>query len=526
MTSASARQLLLASLTGLFYPLCFPDYDQGWLALAVLVPLHLGLTDLSPQRGFCLGWLAGLIAFVGTMFWVVTAMHLYGKMPLLISYAVMLLLVAYLGLYVGLYAFLLAWLRQRLPALGFLPAPFLWVALELIRTYSLSGLPWALIGYSQYQWITAIQIADVTGVYGVSFFVVLVNVALSDLSLWILHRVSPVDGRCPWLSTAAAAFALAVVLSYGTFRLESSASDPVRPKPTIRIGLVQPNIDQAHKWEESFRRETTDRYARLTRQVAPGTDLIIWPEAATPFLFEQEISYRLEMAALVHDQGVPLLFGSPALRYYADGRQYLLNRAYLFSASGEILGRYDKQHLVPFGEYIPLRTLLFFLHKLVEGIGDFEAGTVPTVLRLPAAEGPQANRAGTKFGVVICFEVIFPNLVREFVRDGAEFMVTITNDAWFGNSIAPYQHFGMVVFRAVENRVAFARAANTGISGLIDPQGRILHATPIFTEGALQGAIQIGVSRTFYTRHGDLFAYGCVLITGILPLATLQFARR
>jgi apolipoprotein N-acyltransferase len=198
-----------------------------------------------------------------------------------------------------------------------------------------------------------------------------------------------------------------------------------------------------------------------------------------------------------------------------------MNSAYLFSPEGRILGRYDKRHLVPFGEYIPLKSFLFFLEKLVEGIGDFEAGTVPTVLALPAKPDGQAAtlHAPAKFGVVICFEAIFPSLVREFVRDGADFMVTITNDAWFGDSAAPYQHFGMVVLRAVENHTAFARAANTGISGFIDPYGRVLNASPIFTEQAMVGRIAVRNAPTFYSRHGDVFAYGCVIITGLFLLA-------
>ena len=225
--------------------------------------------------------------------------------------------------------------------------------------------------------------------------------------------------------------------------------------------------------------------------------------------------------ALARAYNVPLLFGSPVLRHFSSGRPYLLNSAYLLSPDGVILGRYDKRHLVPFGEYIPLRPALFFLEKLVEGIGDFEAGTVPTVLDLPIRSGADGN--SVKFGVVICYEVIFPHLVREFTANGAQLMVTITNDAWFGQSAAPFQHFGMVVLRAVENRVAFARSANTGISGFIDPQGRILHATSIFTEEVVTGRIPVGRVRTFYTQQGDVFAYGCVIITGLfLLVARLQ----
>jgi apolipoprotein N-acyltransferase len=536
MTAASARRFLLASLTGLLYPLCFPGYDQAWLAWIVLVPLHLALMELSPRRAFWIGWITGVIAFAGTMFWVVTAMHLYGKMPLVIAYAVMLLLATYLGLYIGIYSVGLVWLRHRLPGAGFLPGPFLWVALELLRTYAFSGLPWGLLGYSQSTWIPVIQIADITGVYGVSFSLVLINVALTEIVVWRLrerrapvahpHTGSPASlspDPFPWGPAGAAGLTVLVVLGYGAIRLGSS--DTQTSVRALTIGVVQPNVDQAQKWDEAFRRETMDRYIRLTRQVGPHSDLVIWPEAATPFVFERELPYRLELAALAHAQGAPILFGSPALRYYASGRPYLLNSAYLFSSDGEILGRYDKQHLVPFGEYIPLRTLLFFLDKLVEGIGDFEAGTVPTVLTLPAMNGQRAD-LDARFGVVICFEVIFPNLVREFVREGANLMVTITNDAWFGESIAPYQHFGMVVFRAVENHVAFARAANTGISGFIDPYGRILETTPLFREAAIQRSIPLGRGPTFYSSYGDLFAYGCVIITGILTAAALLRPRR
>ncbi len=524
MSEALARQIMLASASGLLYPLCFPDFNVGALAWIVLLPLHFAIAGARPRRAFWIGWLAGLIVFVGTMFWVVTAMHLYGKMPLLASYAVMILLTTYLGLYIALYALAVAWLRKTLLPFAFFTAPFIWVTLELLRTHLLSGLPWALLGYSQYQWLLAIQIADLTGVYGVSFLVVLVNATLAEVGLWIVHRPRQA-GSVPWLSATAATLGMVLTLLYGQAQLNASpdaASASARDSDrSISVGLVQPNIDQARKWDAAFRRETLDRYARLTAQAAEGSALVIWPEAATPFLFEQEPPYRLEVMALARAHNVPLLFGTPALRRFPNERPYLLNSAYLLSPDGVILDRYDKRHLVPFGEYIPLRPVLFFLDKLVEGIGDFEAGTVSTVLALPIGSG--ADRNTVKFGVVICYEVIFPNLVREFVANGAQFMVTITNDAWFGKSAAAFQHFGMVVLRAVENRVAFARSANTGISGFIDSQGRILHATPIFTEEVVTGRIPVGRVRTFYTQQGDVFAYGCVIITGLfLLVARLQ----
>jgi len=535
MGEATVRQIFLAGLTGLLYPLCFPDFDAALLAWVVLVPLHLAVAEASPRRAFWLGWLAGLIAFGGTMSWIVTAMHLYGKMPLIAAYAVMGLLVTYLGLYVALYILAVSWLRQTIPPVALLGAPFIWVALEWLRTHLLSGLPWALLGYSQYRWLPVIQIADHTSVYGVSFVLVLVNVAVAEGVLWQRRKWYGRKGESfPWQAPIAAGLVVMVTVAYGLAVLKSSHAlgkdeQGAATGRSLAIGLVQANIDQGHKWDAAYRSETLGRYARLTAEVADRTDLIVWPEAATPFLFEEEILYRAQVTALVQAYGTPLLFGSPALRRHPDGRPYLLNSAYLLGPDGRGMGRYDKTHLVPFGEYVPLRSLLFFLDKLVEGIGDFEAGTVPTVFELPLQgdAAPTNVEAGSpKFGVVICFEVIFPALVRQFVQDGADFMVTITNDAWFGASAAPYQHFGMVLFRAVENRVAFARAANTGVSGFIDPYGRILEATKIFDALSATGRIPLSGHSTFYTQYGDVFAYGCVIITALLLVAAWRQRRQ
>ena len=474
MSAALFRHAIPAAVTGFLYPLCFPDYDLGFLAWIMLLPLHASLDGASPRLAFWLGWLAGLIAFAGVMFWVVNAMHLYGKMPLAASYPVMGLLAAYLGIYVAVYAWGAARLLRTIPRLAFLAAPFLWVTLELVRTHLFSGLPWGLLGYSQYRWLPVIQFADHAGIYGVSFLIVLVNGALFEIAAWAVARLRGRTVPVPWLTPGVAIVATAVCLWYGQAQLEPEAGEAAR---SVGIGLVQANIDQAKKWDAAYRREAMDRHARLSgiaaTQGASKNDLIIWPEAATPFFFELEQDYRDEILSLVRSHDIPLLFGSPALRRYPNGRPYLMNSAYLMAQYGPV-GRYDKQHLVPFGEYIPLHSsVLFFLDKLVEGIGDFEAGQVATVLTLPGKPRTPDATGLAKFGVVICYEVIFPDLVREFAAHGADFMVTITNDAWFGQSAAPYQHFGMVVLRAVENRRAFARAANTGISGFIDPHGRI-----------------------------------------------------
>ncbi len=515
MSQWPVRLVLLAATTGILLPYCFPKYDLGLLAWVALIPLHIALDGLSRRRqAFWLGWIAGIISSTGIMAWVVTAMHTYGKVPLVFSYGIMLLLTAYLGLYVGIYSAGVVWFRMLVPRYGLFAAPCLWVALELLRTYALSGLPWSLLGYSQYRQLDLIQIADHLGVYGVSFLVVLTNVALAELYLWLMPLFRGFrPARLPWELVTTAAMLVGLSWAYSTSLIAREGIEPA--KAMLQVGVVQPNVDQAVKWDQGFRDETLRRYDRLTESFGYGADLVVWPEAATPFIYEREPVYQLQLVAMANRAGAPLLFGSPAVRFDSDRKPFLLNSAYLLSPDGQLLGRYDKQHLVPFGEYIPLKSsLLFFLEKMVEGIGDFQAGPGPTTLSFQLKQSDDGGSARrVKFGVVICYEVIFPDLVRRIAASGAEFLVTITNDAWFGDSSAPAQHFSMVVFRSVENHLAFARAANTGISGFIDPFGRIIAASPIFMETALQAAIPVRQTKTFYSRHGDVFAYGCMVIS-------------
>jgi apolipoprotein N-acyltransferase len=500
--------ILFPVLSGLLLLLSFPRFDLGFLAWVALVPLLLSVRKTTWRVAFGQGFLAGLIFFTGALSWVVNAMNLYGQVPLTISYLVMLLLAAYCALYVALFCGLLRLMAGKSGSALLWTAPALWVSLELVRTHLFSGFPWAVLGYSQYHQLPVVQIADIGGVYAVTFLVVLVNALIATLlqAMFSEVTITEVPVKVPWVRAMLAVVFIAGAIAYGNWRLAPHPAE-VSEQP-VRIGLVQPNIDQSRKWDAAFRRETIDRYERLSGQLAKNADLIIWPEAATPFLFEAEAEYREELLRFVREHGIPLLFGSPATVVDKTSNELrLLNSAFLISGDGLVLDRYDKIHLVPFGEYIPLKDILSFLDKMVVGIGDFLAGSTPEVMMGP----------GGQFGVVICFEVIFPDLVRKFVDQGADYMVTITNDAWFGQSSAPYQHFSMVVLRAVENHVYFARAANTGISGFIDPFGRILRMSDIFMEDAMTGEIRTGGSRTFYTTYGDLFAYACVILALFAP---------
>ncbi len=515
----------LALLSGLLLALSFPLTESftglPWLAWGALVPLGLAIlsktrTQTRPQEALWLGWLSGTAAYLAILSWVVIVMQIYGHLPIIVSVLFLFLLAAYVGLYVGLFAAGWRWLDDRWPRWSWLVAPMLWVALDWLRGHLLSGFPWALLGYSQYQQRSLIQIADVTGIYGVSFLLVMVNVVLVSVSDGFgagrTHSTQP--HRFARLLPVAGALLVVMlltagVLGYGHWRI-AAVTASLTPGP--RVGLIQGNISQEVKWDPGMRQMTLERYERLTREAAAqGAELIVWPEASAPFIFDDEPDYQRAIRSLAIETHSYLLFGSPAI---AHGSQIpaLLNSAYLLKPDGTTQARYDKLHLVPFGEYVPLGPLLGFVNKLVAGIGDFIPGAGPVPMDI----------AGRQLGVAICFEIIFPEVVRQSPQQGARIIATITNDAWFGRSAAPLQHFSMAVFRAVEHRTPVIRAANTGISGFIDATGRIGLTSPLFVEAALVDTLQLSPIRTFYTRAGDIFAIGC----GILVAALILIGRR
>jgi apolipoprotein N-acyltransferase len=290
----------------------------------------------------------------------------------------------------------------------------------------------------------------------------------------------------------------------------------------INVSVIQGNIEQDKKWDPAYQADTIAVYKKLTLEaITQNPDLVVWPETATPFYFtgarESDRVLTADLMRFVKQNKTPLLFGSPTFEIMPNRAIVGRNSVFLLSADGGIHGTYHKIHLVPFGEYVPLKNVLFFIEKMVEAIGDFQSGDEYTVMTVPARN---PRRKDVKLGTVICYEIIFPDLVRRFVNNGAEILATVTNDSWFGRTAAPYQHFSMVVFRAVENRVPIARAANTGVSGFIDAKGHILKTSNIFTEDYLTQKIVPGTVKTFYTRSGDLFSYACVI--AILTLLAIK----
>ena len=502
------KDILLSLASGILLILSFPIFDLEFLAWFALVPLFYAIEGKGSYQSFKLGFLAGVIFFLGILYWIIVAVHTYGNVPLILSGFVLLLLVAYLSLFIGAFTFLTRFIQIRSGLQTILFTPILWAALEYLRSFLLTGFPWANLGYSQYLNLPFIQMADITGVYGLSFVILLVN----GTFFWVLHQWS--KRTFPFKETGITVIILLGFLIYGYYNM-GMVDRQMLQNPPLKVELVQGNIDQSIKWDESFEMETLKIYEKLSlKGSGDKPDLIIWPETATPFFFQDAKEYQPIILEISKKTNAFLLFGTPSYKI-KEKKVSHYNSAYLASPSGELVGKYDKIHLVPFGEYIPLQDLLFFIGSLGEGIGDFKSGKEIFNFSLPQG----------KFGVLICFEIIFPDLCRRFVKRGANFLVTITNDAWFGRTSAPYQHFSIATFRAVENRVFIARAANTGITGFIDPKGKMIKKGGIFTEEAMNGMIRLSNRKTFYTLYGDIFAWGCSAFS-ILLLAYALFQRR
>ena len=484
------RTLLVAAGSGLLLAAAFPRPDLFPLAWVALIPLLL----VMRRRPFAAGFTAGLVFFAVVLYWLNIVMTTYGGLPLPLSLLAYLFLLAYLAVYFGL----ATWLSCRLETVLKLPylvtLPPIWVALEYLRGWLFTGFPWAIIGYSQQNFSLAIQSSDVTGVYGVSLMLVVVNCAITGV------LVAP-KSRLAWLGVVATCIISISHFGYGFWR----ESQPLEQRAEqLRVALIQGNIDQGQKWAPENRHSSIDRYQQLSIQAMKDhPDLIIWPEAATPFFLQDQSDLATQVKELPERLNASLLLGSPSYQLSPSGEYQYFNSAFLYSSTGKKLGRSDKIHLVPFGEYVPLETILSFIDKLVVGVGDFSPGRVQP---LPLN--------GHTLGVLVCYEAIFPALAREYVQEGSSLLVNLTNDAWFGDSSAPYQLLAMTRFRAIENRIWIARAANTGISALISPAGRVTLSGPVFEPLQLSGVVGLGANATFYTRFGDVFAFICLLLSG------------
>ncbi|MBI1913015.1 MAG: apolipoprotein N-acyltransferase [Deltaproteobacteria bacterium] len=507
------KRFLGAIISGILLILSFAPFGQDWLAFFAFVPFFYSLDGLGRRKGALIGIVFGFTFFLGTVYWVIHSMYFYGGVPIYISVFVMLLLVLYLSVYPAVFGALFPFFTGHGKIAQLVIMPAAWVTLEYLRGYLFTGFPWVLAGYTQTHFLPIIQIADVTGVWGVSFIVVLVNTALYFSLRYLLKK----DSKFPLKEAAVTLAVIISVVSYGFLRI-SLIRKEMPLWTSIKAGVAQGSIDQGAKWDATFRQRTLEIYKAITINAGrAGARLIIWPETAVPFYFDSDEIKSGFVGDITRETGSYLLTGSPSYKYnqQTESIEYY-NSAFLLSPSGDTLGRYDKIHLVPFGEYVPLKRFLPFIKKLTTGIGDFATGIGPVPI----------DFEGGGIGALICYESIFPEIAGRSVKNGATVLVNITNDGWFGKTSAPYQHFDMAIFRAVENKAYLLRAANTGISAVIDPIGKIKKRTKLFEKAALVDTISLRRGPlTFYSKYGDVFAYGCIIISGIFIILSIRRRR-
>ncbi|MFH1836663.1 MAG: apolipoprotein N-acyltransferase [Candidatus Omnitrophota bacterium] len=488
------RNIIFAALSGILSTLAFPPFELTLLGWISIVPLLVILSEAGTKRGFLWGAISGAVFFGSTLYWLSN-----------VTIPGMILLVTVLSVFYGIFGICAKYVFKR--SIDLLALPIVWVVLEYARGRVLTGFPWASLGYSQYENLSIIQIADITGVYGVSFIMIVFNVA-------VFAFIKRIPQRVRYL--AATLFLLMMVTAYGTYRLNNLAADS-----SLTLSIVQGNIPQEEKWDPNFNERILEKYISLTEIVSEQeTKMIIWPETAYPYLMENNEDSASEFKDLSERLKTPLLIGAV---YSENG--YYFNSALLFDSTDEEVQVYHKTHLVPFGEYIPFKEYLSFFRDVIDKpIGDFLKGKGHAPLSLKAvtsdASGTGIRTRETKFykfGTLICFEDIFPYISRELVKNGADFLINMTNDAWFKETAAARQHLQSSVFRAVENRCPLVRAANTGISCFISAKGKIYSVVgeggrEIFISGSKTDKIEIYSVRSYYSAYGDIFVFFCVFM--------------
>jgi len=520
----------------------FPLLDLYWLSWIAVAPLLLAilrarepetlhldgeerLLPATPWQGFVLGYVCGVLWIAGSFYWIFDTMRLYGGLPIPAAVLVLMLFCFYIGLYPGLFGLLLA-LVARSRSAGSAPgdsgvsirralaaAPFLWVAVELARSRT-SPVPWELLGYSQAANFGLTRIATLTGVYGLSFEIALVN------SVFAAALLAPKERR-KWL--LAAACGAAVILQAGQW-----LTPPTVTADRSAI-LVQPNIpiQDGGAWTKEYFQNTLRDLAATSLHPAgePAVetddrryDVIVWPESPSPF-YTNDPLFRDAVSDLARQSRTWVVAGAvginPATHNGGEASQ-IFNSAALVNPQGEWVGRYDKVHLVPFGEYLPFPELFTFAGGLTKEVGEFQRGRS----RIPLEAGNE------RFGLFICYESIFPDEVRQFPLEGAQVLVNISNDGWYGDSGAWKEHLRETQMRAIENGRWLLLATNTGISASIDPYGRIMASTPRKVRTALAAPYALGTGTTFYTRYGDWFAYLCAIISAGTLLARYVIRNR
>jgi apolipoprotein N-acyltransferase len=486
------KDFYLLSLSALLFSSAFPPLPLGFVAYFSLVPLIIALEDKKPSEAFRMGYLFGLISNSLLLFWV-------GWATVLGTVAAMVLLCLYNAFLCWFYSLIQK--RSKEAAVFFFP--FLWVAMEYVRSLTEMSFPWLNLSYTQTYYLKLIQHASLWGNYAISFWILWLNLLVYFL----------IKNRKKW-RFAILFFAILMILPYiyGSWVMSERTN-----QEGIKIALLQGNMKQKIKWDEKFLDYNIRTYLEMSKRAAQEqVDLIIWPETAAPCYLAAESLYFTRVQKTCDELKTPLLVGTNDYQVTSRGRLQYYNSAFLFTPHGGYPRVYNKINLVPFSEKIPYDHILGISERIQLGQSDFSNGEEFTIFEMPQG----------KFAILICFESVYPALVREFVNRGAEFLVNITNDGWFGKTHGPFQHSQIAVFRAIENRIAIARCANTGVSIFVDPYGRVKKATRIFVRTMIIDEIPlkqkddaVSDNGTFYSRYGDWFALSCCLISFLVILS-------
>ncbi len=480
----------------------------AWLALLPLL-YAISQRDISSRQAGLLGLCCGMLFYPLLLYWIVIVLGRYGNLPLWMSIPAMLLLSLYMSLYLAAFAALTNRLQKGLPLIWV--APLTWVAMDYLRGWLFTGMPWFDLAYSQFRTPLLIQLVDLTGHHGLTFMIVMLNA----LVLHAFNTTQRQDTGRPRIDLAFGAAILLIVLalSYNLTRFKQLEKQ-LSSSETFPIAVIQGNFSQDQKWLPHRQQQTLDKYLDMSLHILDTEQprLIVWPETAMPFYLAETPRLEDIMLLTAARPELAILTGTPYRQRSLDGTTKYFNSAFFIDADGLKPEHYDKQHLVPFGEYVPLKDTLSFLGPLVETVADFS----------PGKSIKPVNCNGTRIGMLICFESIFPDLSRQQTRNGADLLVNLTNDAWYGRSSAPWQHLAMAVFRSVENRRSLARSANTGVSGFIDPLGRLHDLSPLFEDFSAFRNLPLVTTRSVFTFGiGHLFGPACLVITILMTILSV-----
>lgn len=504
-------RLLLVSLSGVIQILLFPTFSYSLLAWFMLLPLLWVLEHSRPWKAFCLSLFFGLVSAAGVSYWLYHAVVGYFGLPVWLALPLILSIHLFTAaIYFGFFGLLASLCRERLQSwYALLWVPSLWVLCEFLRGRAPTRDPWMLLGYSQHGNPGLVQIADLTGVYGVSFLIVMINVCLYQVFIHFQGLWKKSGPFRLWLVLGRFSLALLGLLlcwQYGQFRV--AAFDGALPRgpecgeKCVRVAVVQGNIPSEFRWKSIFYAKNLEVYLRASRKPLeePGLDLLVWPENALNFHPDREALFLRMITSSLRPRGVTLVTGAPRMEEDSNGKkQRFYNSVYLIDGTG-IRKTYDKIVLVPLSEKKDVWPLSLF-RSYGEAPSQFVPGTEHTVFHTSFGD----------FSAPVCFEMIYPEHVRRFVRNGASFVVNVSNDSWLGPDSAQHQHLVYSVFRAVENRRWIVRATNTGISALVDPTGRIVDRTGLGEAAVLSGMVQPLYGRTLYCERGDWFVGFCLL---------------